>query len=259
MNEYMDFAIATARKSGDVMRRNFSFTGIEKSWKDDGTPLTETDIVINELVISAVHANFPNHCLLGEERSDMNESEYIWVCDPIDRTIGFSHGYPIFMFQLALTKNGESILGVMYDPILNRMFRAKKGEGAFLNGKPIRVASDVDFSHKSKKAILCLDGDDRPPLISLRDSLRRRGAKTTNFYCASYPSALVACGEFTGEIYGATGAWDGATAKILVEEAGGKVTDLLGNEQRYDRPINGFVATNGLVHNEVIGIIKSLY
>jgi len=254
---HKDFAVSLALKAGGIMKKNFMI-GMRKEWKEDSTPLTATDTEINALVISEVRKIFPGHSLLGEEASAMRESEYVWVCDPVDGTTGFSHSYPLFMFQMALTRFGESILGVMYDPMLNRMFYAEKGKGTFLNGVPIHVAEGVGFKHKTRKVIICIDGDEGIPLAGLRNELRKRGAKTTNFYCASYPSALVACGEFTGEIYGAKGAWDGATVKIVVEEAGGKVTDLFGNEQRYDQPINGFVATNGLVHDELIEIIKNL-
>jgi len=257
MESYKAFATDIALCAGKILLNNFSL-GMAKEWKADCTPLTVTDIEVNSLVIAEVRRNFPGHALLGEEESSMHECEYVWVCDPVDGTTGFSHGYPIFMFQLALTRFGESILGVMYDPILRRMFYAEKGKGAFLNGKPVRVSKDVGFKHETKKGIICIDGDGDAPLIHLRNELRKRGAYTTAFYCASYPSALTACGEFIGEVYGATNAWDGATAKIIVEEAGGKVTDLFGKEQRYDKPINGFVATNGLIHDELIGVIKSL-
>ncbi|MDP3697469.1 MAG: inositol monophosphatase [Candidatus Taylorbacteria bacterium] len=258
MENYKVFATDIALRAGKIMLNNFSL-GMIKEWKADCTPLTATDTSINSLVVAEIRRNFPGHALLGEEESNMHECEYVWVCDPIDGTTGFSHGYPIFMFQLALTRFGESVLGVMYDPVLQRMFYAEKGKGSFLNGRPIHVSKDVSFSDKTKKSIICIDGDEKAPLIFLRNKLREKGAYTTAFYCASYPSALIACGEFIGEVYGATNAWDGATVKIIVEEAGGKVTDLFGKEQRYDKPINGFVATNGLIHDELIEIIKSLF
>lgn len=257
MENHKDFAIDMALQAGKIMLANFSL-GMKKEWKEDSTPLTVTDTAINALVINEVNNKFPGYALLGEEASDMRDSEYVWVCDPVDGTTGFSHGYPIFMFQMALTRNGESILGVMYDPVMKRMFYAEKGRGAFLNGQAIRVSQDIGFKQKNKKGIIQIDGDGEMPLLELRNELLKRGAYTVAFYCASYVTALIACGEFIGEVYGADKAWDGAAAKIIVEEAGGRVTDLAGNEQRYDRPINGFVATNGLVHDELLGIIGGL-
>lgn len=256
MKTYKDFAIDLALRAGELIRENFSL-GMTKEWKEDATPLTATDKAINAFVIVEVNKQFPDHAVIGEEGSDLRDSEFVWVEDPVDGTTGFSHGYPLFTFQLALTRLGESILGVMYDPILKRLFYAEKGKGAFLNGTPIRVSQE-GFKKKTKKGIVCLDGDEKPPLSHLRNALRARGAYTVGLYCASYPSALTTCGEFIGEVYGADKAWDGAAAKIIVEEAGGRVTDLAGNEQRYDKPINGFVATNGFIHDELIQIIRDL-
>lgn len=249
METYKKFAIDIAVKVGEIMLANFSL-GMKKDWKKDNTPLTATDIAINKLVIKEIANNFPDHSLLGEEESNMHNSEYVWVCDPVDGTIPFSHGYPAFMFSLALTRAGESILGVMYDPILNRMFYAEKGKGAFLNGNKIKVSPVNGF----KKAMINLDTDFR--LIDLRNKLVERDAYATTFYGATYGASLVACGEFVAEVYEYSKPWDGAAAKIIIEEAGGKVTDIIGKEQRHDKRINGFVATNGLMHNELIGLIK---
>lgn len=250
MKTYKNFAIDIATKAGKIMLANFSL-GMKKNWKEDNTPLTATDIAINKLVINEVAANFPDHSLLGEEESNMQNSEYVWVCDPVDGTIPFSHGYPAFMFSLALTRMGESILGVMYDPILNRMFYAEKGKGAFLNSNKIKVSPADGF----KNAMINLDTDFR--LIDLRNKLVERDAYATTFYGATYGASLVACGEFVAEVYEYSKPWDGAAVKVIIEEAGGKVTDILGNDQRYDKRINGFVATNGLIHNELIRLIRA--
>lgn len=251
MKDYKDFAISLALRAGEIMLENFSL-GMKKQWKDDNTPLTVTDTTVNDLVIKELSKNFPDHSLLGEEASRMQNSDYVWVCDPVDGTVPFSHGYPAFMFSLALTKFGESILGVLYDPVLKRMFFAEKNKGAFLNGNKIRVSESQSF----KNAMVNLDTDVR--LIDLRNKLIDRDTYTTTFYAATYGASLVACGEFIASVYEYDKPWDGAAVKIIVEEAGGKVTDVLGEEQRYDKPINGLVATNGFMHGELIKIIKLL-
>lgn len=251
--EYKDFMIDLAGRAGEIMLANFSL-GMKKDWKEDNTPLTVTDTTINKMVIEEVEKNFPDHALLGEEESNMKESDYTWVCDPVDGTIPFSHGYPTFMFSLALTHNGKSIAGVLYDPTLKRMFYAEKGKGAFLNNRPIHVSSVSNF----KNAMVNLDTDVR--LIGLRKKIIDivgKDAYATTFYCATYGASLVACGEFVAQVYEYDKPWDGAAVKIIIEEAGGKVTDLAGNEQDYDKTINGFVATNGFVHDELIREIQS--
>src|SRR3989338_9591130 len=124
MDESLDFAAGLAREAGEIMRQNFAL-GMKKEWKEDDSPITVTDIRINSLVLEAIQKKYPAHSFVGEEGSRIIESEYVWVCGPVDGTVPFSHGYPIFMFSLALVKNGMPIAGVLYDPILKRMFYAE--------------------------------------------------------------------------------------------------------------------------------------
>lgn len=141
MSEYKQFAMDIARQAGAIIKENFSF-GMSHSIKSDNTPVTDTDLKVNELLLKGVREKFPGHNVLAEEESDMShESEYVWVCDPIDGTIPFSHGIPTSTFSLALVKNGESILGVVYDPYQDHLFVAEKGGGAYLNDKQINVSS----------------------------------------------------------------------------------------------------------------------
>ena len=247
--EYKTFVTGLAERAGEIMLANFSL-GMKRDWKADNTPLTITDTTINSMVIEEVKKHFPDHALLGEEESNMQDAEYVWVCDPVDGTVPFSHGYPTFIFSLALTRNGESILGVLYDPTLKRMFYAEKGKGATLNGQPIHVSSATSF----KNTLVSLDTDMR--LVDLRKKLIDKDVYTTTFYSSIYGASLVVFGEFVAGVYEYDKPWDGAAVKIIVEEAGGKVTDLAGKDQRYDRTINGFVATNGFVHEELIKDIQ---
>jgi myo-inositol-1(or 4)-monophosphatase len=251
-NEYRKFAIEIAEQAGEIIRTNFVL-GMKKEWKSDNTPLTETDLAINRLLVDSIKNTFPAHGILTEEGEDLSGNrEYVWVGDPIDGTTGFSHGYPTFAFSLALTKNGESILGVICDPVLNRIAVAEKGKGAFLNGQPITVST----AQSLKKALINVDTDTDITLIRLRERVIKEQAYAPNFYTAIYPSLLVAAGEFVATIYGYNKPWDGAAVKIIVEEAGGKVTDIYGNEQRYDQKLNGFVASNGILHERIIKLIK---
>mgnify|MGYP001588140626 CR=1 FL=1 len=253
MDGALSFAENLAREAGKIMRENFSAAsvGMKREWKDDNTPLTETDTAINKLVIEAVSAAYPTYSVIGEEASNLKESEYAWVCDPVDGTIPFSHGFPIFTFSLALTKNGESIVGVMYDPIMDRLVSAEKGKGAYLNGQKISVSSEKTIS---KQSFVELNTNDR--MTSLRAYLHEKGSYVPTLYSCVYASMLVATGEFAAAIYPHDKPWDAAAVKIVIEEAGGKVTDLDGNEQRYDGKVNGFVASNGYVHNELVRALK---
>ncbi len=250
--EALGFAENLARKAGEIMRTHF-LAGVKTNWKEDKTPITITDTTINEMVLKAVDTKYPDHSFIGEEGSNIKESEYAWVCDPVDGTTPFTHGYPLFTFSLALTKNGESILGVVYDPTNDRLLTATKGGGAFLNGKTISVSKDREFNDTT-----FVGADCDYKLEPIRKILIEKGCYVPVLYAGVYAGLLVACGEFAASIYEYQAPWDGAAIKIIVEEAGGKVTDLAGNEQRYDGQINGFIASNGLLHDELVKIISSL-
>ena len=114
---------------------------MDKTIKKDGSPVTKTDLAINKLVIDRVKKYFPSHGVLGEEQSNyVEKADYVWVCDPVDGTIPFSRGMPTCMFSLGLTFKGKPILGVGYDPFIDRLIFAELGKGAFLNGKKIHVS-----------------------------------------------------------------------------------------------------------------------
>ena len=245
-NSYKKVSLGLARKAGEIMRKNFTL-GVKKTWKKDNTPLTETDIAVNKLAVETISKNFPAHGIIAEEESLKKNSQYQWVCDPLDGTVPFSHGYPIFTFSLALVKNGKPILGVIYDPIMDRLFYAEKGRGSFLNNKKIKVS---DQKNLGEHAVVEVNARNR--YIKLQNMVADKARYTVNFISASYASSLVALGTFTANIYEYENPWDGAAVKIIVEEAGGKVTDISGKEQRYDRNINGFIASNGLVHEELL-------
>lgn len=252
----LQFALDLARRTGEVIRANFAL-GMKKEWKKDETPVTKTDFEVNRLLINAVKERFPDHGVFGEEESLGNAGrEYVWVCDPVDGTIPFSHGIPTCMFLLALTRNGESLLGVAYDPFMDRMFFAEKGKGAFLNGERIFVSKQKEMKN-ALVGIVHWSGaryDLRPVFSELDD----RWAFLISLCSTGYMASLVACGEFVANIFqGIEGhAVDAAAHKVIIEEAGGKVTDLFGEEQRYDGDIRGFLMSNGLVHDELVKLIK---
>lgn len=254
MKDYISFATDLAYKAGGIMRKNFSL-GMKKTLKKgDNSPLTISDTFINRMVIEAIAKEFPAHSVMGEEENSKKKSEYVWLCDPIDGTIPFSSGMPISTFSLALVLDGVPILGIIYDPFMDRLFVGKKGKGAFLNNKKIAVSKDNAIENQ-----LLYMGWWKYSLYDLllvRKELNKKGCKIMDFCSFSYAGVLLAAGEFSAVIFGDRYPWDGAAVKLIVEEAGGKCTDLAGNEQRYDREINGFIASNGNIHDELLGIVK---
>lgn len=128
MHEYLEFAKQLAQEASEIALKYFSFE-TETTRKTDNTPLTKADTEINALVIKRINETYPHHSIYGEEKSDIKEnSQYIWVCDPIDGTMAFSVGLPTFVFSLALVEQatGQPILGLINDPIMKQMYRASK-------------------------------------------------------------------------------------------------------------------------------------
>lgn len=252
--EYLAFATTLAYKAGDIMLEHFQI-GIEKEDKVDGSPVTIADTKINQIVIDAIRKAYPEHAIHGEEASHKKEgAEYVWSCDPIDGTIPYTFGIPTSMFSLALVKNGEPIVGVLYDPYMKRFYQAVKGQGAYMNNEKLHVNQEKKLSGNyislPSQTVLFFDA------VGLRTTASKEGIKSLTIFCLTYEVSLVALGQFVGNIFGYSTAHDVAAVKVIIEEAGGKVTDLLGNEQRYDQPINGAIVSNGLVHDELVALVK---
>lgn len=251
---YLQFAQDVAYKAGDIMRRHLQI-GITAQTKADGTPVTIADTEIDTMVSEAVKSTYPHHAILSEEGDiSPDPAEYTWVCDPLDGTQPYTFGIPVSMFSLALVQNGTPILGVMYDPYEKRMYHALKGEGAYLNGERITVNNQATLAHNH----VALPGSAEGLLDSgglLHEAIQRH-IKTFTFVCVTAEAALVTNGQIVGNVYGHSSPWDIASIKIIVEEAGGKVTDLSGNEQHYDQPIRGAVVSNRLVHDELVSLVK---
>lgn len=253
--DYKTLALNLANEAGKIIKQNFEL-GMERTMKADGSPVTKTDLAINRLVVEEVKKNFPGHAVLGEEESHpILDAEYVWVCDPVDGTIPFSHGMPTCMFSLALCHNGAPVLGAACDPFLDRMFFAEKGKGAFLNGKKIAVSN-----HKTLDGAIishCLWNKMKYPMPKLMDDAAfQKNVQPFGINSIVYNAMLLSAGQMEGITFGHDTAHDVAAIKIIVEEAGGKATDLKGNEQRYDMPVYGCVISNGLIHAEFLKLIQ---
>jgi len=250
---YMDLALGLSAKAGRVMRENFA-RNMKKEWKDERSPVTETDLFINDLVLKEVKSAYPGHSILAEEGSDHDEShEYVWICDPVDGTHNFSHGLPTATFALALLHRGMPVLGLILDPFEERTYSAEKGKGAFLNGEPIHVSTSASV----KKTLIGVGKTrDVKNLFPVMDALYQKGVSMITGLSIHYLSSLVASGEFSASIFGGTSAHDMTPAKIIIEEAGGRVTDIYGaTPSRFDRPMPGQLCTNGLVHDEILSTL----
>ncbi len=257
MNDYYEFAKSLAYEAGEIMRKYFFVT--ERTWKEDATPLTKADTEINDLVIERIQQKYPEHSIHGEERSEYKDSKYMWVCDPVDGTLPYSSGISASTFSLALVIDGVSTVGVVYDPFNDRLFHAIKGEGSYVNDLPMHVSDQATL----KNGVVDLEGVYNPNLTfevplseTFREVLVDNGVRPVQLWSSILPSCLVAFGTFIGVIMDGQTVQDAAAIKVIVDEAGGKVTDMYGNDQRYDEPARGFIASNGLVHDDLVRLVK---
>lgn len=256
MNQkYLKFAKDIAYKAGKIMIKYFKDNN-KASYKLDQTIVTKADTEINQYLIKRVKETFPTHSVDGEEEQ-FGKSNYVWVCDPIDGTAMYARGIPVAVFSLALVIEGVPTIGVVYDPFTDSMYSAIKGKGAYKNDKKISV-NNIELN--DKKSVANFDMWPKAD-YNLYDSIKELGKKT---YFVGVGSVIRACmciatGDFNLAIFPGTTHknCDIAAAKVIVEASGGKVTDLFGNEQRYDRDINGAVISNGKVHDEVVAVLKT--
>ena len=259
MQEYLEFAIDIAHYAGKIMKDNFSSEKNKIEFKEDRTPVTMADKKINNYLIEKVKEKYPNHSVDGEEEKYINDSKYVWVCDPIDGTSMYTRGVPVSVFSLALVIDGVPYVGVVYDPYLDKMYTAIKGEGAYCNNKRIYV-NKKKYGELGLSIDCCMWNRAKYDTLDLIKVIRT-SAKTCQIGSTAHASMLVAEGKISGEIFPGTvhGNCDIAASKLIVEEAGGIVTSFMGEDQRYDRPIDGAILTNGIIHDDIIKIIRKVY
>ena len=254
-NEYLFFAKEIAYEAGKIMKKYFSEDN-GTNYKYDQTIVTKADTEINSLLIKRVKEIFPTHSVDGEEEQ-FGKSNYVWVCDPVDGTSMYARHIPVAVFSLALVIDGVSTVGVVYDPFTDNLYSAVKGSGTYRNGEKISVNNiELDDMRSVSNFDMWPEAE-----YNLYDVIKELGNKT---YFVGVGSVIRACmcvanGDFNLAIFPGTKHknCDIAAAKVIVEEAGGKVTDLFGNEQRYDCIINGAVISNSVVHSEVIDALKN--
>lgn len=218
--------------------------------------VTEADHAADKAIRAVIKEAFPDHGIVSEETAELkSESEYKWIVDPIDGTVNFANGIPICCVSVGLEHKGKMLMGAVYNPILKEFFFAERGKGATLNGKKISV------SHKTEVLRSCLvtgfpytylDHPNGP--LQVFERLIRQGIPVRRLGSAAIDMCWVAAGRFDGFYEHQLNAWDSAAGFIIIEEAGGKVTDLNGDTYSPYQP--GIIATNGLIHDELVEWVK---
>ena len=218
--------------------------------------VTEADHAAEKAIFNVIRKDFPDHFLLSEEAGEIiQDSTYKWIIDPIDGTVNFANGIPLCCVSIGLEQEGKMIMGAVYNPFLNELFFAQKGWGASLNDHKISVSS------KEKVGSSCLvtgfpytylDAPNGP--LQIFEKLIRKGVPVRRLGSAAIDLCWVAAGRFDGFYEHKLQAWDSAAGFLMVEEAGGTVTDFAGNPYSPYQP--HLLATNGKIHNELLHIIN---
>jgi myo-inositol-1(or 4)-monophosphatase len=256
-DHYLEIAMAAAKEAGRVQMLHFGHPH-KVEYKGDINPVTIVDKLCEQTVVQKISDAFPDHDLLTEESPfEKKGSPWKWIIDPLDGTTNYLHGFPCFCVSIGLEVEGEVRLGVIYNPILDEMFHAERGKGTFLNGNRISVSRVDDLD----RSLLCtgFPYDVREhadfylhyfhQFIIRSFAIRRPGS-------AALDLCYLAAGRFDGFWELKLHPWDVAAGYLMVTEAGGKVTDFKG--QPFNIYSEEMVASNGLIHNQMIEVIKEV-
>ena len=214
--------------------------------------VTEADHASEKAIFEIIRNDYPDHYLLSEEAGEfVMDSTYKWIIDPIDGTVNFAHGIPLCCVSIGVEQDGEMIMGAVYNPFLNEFFFAQKGFGASLNDNKIEVSGEVSV----EKACLVTGfpytyPDNRNGPLEVFSRLIRSGVPVRRLGSAAMDLCWVAAGRFDGFYEHKLQAWDSAAGFLIVEEAGGRVSDFAGNPYSPYQP--HIVATNGKIHDELL-------
>lgn len=247
----IDFAIDLAKTAGSIAENYFD-KQLKIHYKPDNSPVTRADREAEMAVRSLIKAKFPDHGIIGEEHGKVNENaKYVWVIDPIDGTKDFVRGIPLWNTLVSLMENGRPIIGVIFSPTNHELLTAQKGKGAYLNGKKTMVSktSEIGFSVVSHHSIKDVFKENHlNGLINLAHH-----CKSSRSY-ASYANNLILRGKIDIMISLRGAIYDYAAPAILIEEAGGKFTNIKGD---YSITSGNAILTNGILHSQVLKLLNS--
>jgi len=249
---YLEVAIDIAQEAGKVLREEMK-QPLTIAYKGDFDLVTQADRRSEQVIVRRLQEHFPQHAVAAEEGTGQDTgSEYRWHVDPLDGTTNFAHRYPCFCVSMALAHGNELLVGVVYNPIYQELFAAARGEGATFNGQKIHC-SGIDAL---KSSLLCtgFPNHQRQSLSNVyfyRDfTLRSHGVRRDG--SAALDLACVAMGRFEGFWEFGLNPWDTAAGVVLVEEAGGKITDIRGQPYVLGGP--SILASNALIHAEMVSV-----
>ena len=252
----METLLDAVQAGGAQMQHYFNGRFTVSSKTNINDLVTEADHASEKVIIDIIQKKYPDHFILSEETGEIKTtSEYKWIIDPIDGTINFANGIPICCVSIGLEKDGEIIMGSVYNPFMNELFVAEKKMGATLNNKKIQVSNKANVGNSCLVTgfpYTYVESENGP--LEIFSALIRKAIPVRRLGSAAIDLCWVAAGRFDGYFEHHLQTWDSAAGFLMVKEAGGKVTDFSGKDYSvYQKQI---LATNGFIHEELRGIIN---
>ena len=250
--ELLDVAVRAARAAGEIHLAHLGRASVLRSKSSYADLVTEVDGEAERVIREVIAGRHPDHAVLGEEEglgAGAAGGRYRWIVDPLDGTVNYAHGYPVFCVSVGLEEDGQRVVGAVLDPTRNELFTATRGGGAFLNGGPIRVSTTPTLTTPALVATGFPYDTSGERNLALVARLLRLGVPVRRPGAAALDLCNVACGRMDAFWELGLKPWDCAAGSLIVEEAGGRVTDAHGRPDPYAEMI---VVTNGPLHAELL-------
>jgi myo-inositol-1(or 4)-monophosphatase len=252
------FIQSTARTAGRAVLKRFGTEGVhymksENMWD----VVTKADLISEKIIITAICKAYPGHGIIAEETGVLNEeAEYVWVIDPIDGTLNYSRGVPLFGVMMCLVHRGEILLSAINLPAEGQLFFARKGRGTYLNGKRIHCSDRASLDQSFGAGSARLDGRPAAFIENLLRSARKEKIQFASFFSMAVNACYVASGrrDWMAPLAGAL--WDFAPAYLILKESGCRVTDTKGNPWKFG--MLEMVAANPRLHTKLLRLTKGI-
>ncbi len=254
----LDLAVHLARSAGRYIKERLSARHTIARKSDPADLVTEADLGAEKIIVEGIRERFPGHSIISEEEGGADTgSGCLWLVDPLDGTMNYAHTLPLYTVSIAAQEDGRIEVGVVYDPERDELFSALRGSGAHMNGKPISVSATRSLNEALLATGFPTSVRREPePHLELFSLFLARAQGVRRLGSAALDMCYVASGRLDGFWELGLSSWDVAAAALIVEEAGGTVTDLRGGP---DYVWSGeLAATNGLVHEEMLRLVSTV-
>jgi myo-inositol-1(or 4)-monophosphatase len=255
---YLEIAVEIAREAGALLANYFE-RRVAFELKGDFDLVTEADRASEKLVVERLRSHCPQHSIVAEEGGGHEgPSEYRWYVDPLDGTTNFAHSFPMFNVTMGLERAGELLAGVIYDPIRQEMFSAERGAGAYLNNRRIHVSN----AKRLEDSLVCTGFPSRKRHLNVNIHFYHQMAMATHGVrrtgSAALDLAYVSCGRLDGFWEFGLNAWDMAGGALIVQEAGGRVSDMKGDSHNVTASPH-LLADNGHLHGQILELFGEVF